>query len=99
MGGIHSLPTNKKQVTAQYYISPPKEPAVLTQTLLSLLRQNIKYVFILYQEDRSFDHHFGTYPGAEGIRINPPAQTPGYTQSIQNPDASTSKIRPFRIEP
>jgi phospholipase C len=67
--------------------------------LLSLLRQKIKYVFIFYQENRSFDHYFGTYPGAEGIYTKPPAQTPGYTQSIQNPDGSTSQILPFRIEP
>lgn len=27
----------------------------------------IKHVVIIMQENRSFDHYFGTYPGADGI--------------------------------
>ena len=30
----------------------------------------IKHVIIIMQENRSFDHYFGTYPGAEGIPMN-----------------------------
>ena len=33
---------------------------------LDLLRKKIKYVFVLFQENRSFDFYFGTYPGARG---------------------------------
>jgi len=33
--------------------------------------QNIKHVFIIFQENRSFDHYFGTYPGADGLAILP----------------------------
>ncbi|MDQ6776171.1 MAG: alkaline phosphatase family protein [Actinomycetota bacterium] len=29
--------------------------------------QKIKHVVIIMQENRSFDHYFGTYPGADGI--------------------------------
>ena len=29
--------------------------------------QNIQHVVFIVQENRSFDHYFGTYPGAEGI--------------------------------
>jgi phospholipase C len=30
----------------------------------------IKHVIIIMQENRSFDSYFGTYPGADGLRIN-----------------------------
>ena len=29
--------------------------------------QKIKHVIFIVQENRSFDHYFGTYPGADGI--------------------------------
>jgi phospholipase C len=32
-----------------------------------LIRQRVHYVFVIYQENRSFDHYFGTFPGANGI--------------------------------
>jgi phospholipase C len=32
-----------------------------------LIRQRVRYVFVIYQENRSFDHYFGTFPGANGI--------------------------------
>ncbi len=32
-----------------------------------LLAQRIKHVFIIYQENRSFDSEFGTFPGAQGV--------------------------------
>src|SRR5574341_66508 len=34
---------------------------------LALARQKIKHIIIIMQENRSFDHYFGTYPGADGI--------------------------------
>ncbi len=37
------------------------------QDKIALLRQKVKYVFVLFQENRSFDHYFGTYPGANGL--------------------------------
>jgi phospholipase C len=42
--------------------SPPK-----TLSPLDLARQRISHVVIVMQENRSFDHYFGTFPGAEGI--------------------------------
>jgi len=34
---------------------------------LALTRAKIKHIIIIMQENRSFDHYFGTYPGADGI--------------------------------
>src|ERR1044071_1045419 len=31
----------------------------------------IKHVIVIMQENRSFDHYFGTYPGADGLPRNP----------------------------
>ncbi|HSX53019.1 MAG TPA: alkaline phosphatase family protein [Patescibacteria group bacterium] len=32
--------------------------------------QKIKHVIVVMQENRSFDHYFGTYPGADGIPMD-----------------------------
>ncbi len=75
---------------------PPQYP--LPHNLkLALLQRDIKYVFVLFQENRSFDHYFGTYPGAIGLFTQPPSQTPGFTQKIVNTDGSVATISPFLI--
>ena len=38
-----------------------------SSSLDELIRQRVHYVFVIYQENRSFDHYFGTFPGANGI--------------------------------
>ncbi len=43
---------------------------------VALLRRKIKYVFVLFQENRSFDHYFGTYPGANGFYSTYPGANP-----------------------
>src|SRR5215472_2598703 len=50
--------------------------------LASLLRRKIKYLFVIYQENRSFDSYFGTFPGADGLFSRPLAQTPGFAQPL-----------------
>ena len=37
------------------------------KTLDALLHGRIKRVFVIYQENRSFDSEFGTFPGANGV--------------------------------
>jgi phospholipase C len=36
-------------------------------TQLELAREHLKHLVFIVQENRSFDHYFGTFPGAEGI--------------------------------
>ncbi len=48
-------------------------------SLQNLIRQRVRYVFIIYQENRSFDHYFGTFPGANGIYTQA-ARTHGFSQ-------------------
>lgn len=44
--------------------------------VIRLLRQRVKYVFVIYQENRSFDSYCGTFPGAEGLFNDPASQSP-----------------------
>ena len=74
--------------------------ALPSQTpIASLIQRDIKYVFILYQENRSFDSYFGTFPGADGIYSQPAEKTPGFEQPIVGVDGSIAIVRPFRIGP
>lgn len=75
-------------------------------------RKAIKHVVVLYQENVSFDHYFGTYPHA----LNPPGEpvfkplpgTPkvdGYTEQLLkqnpnylNPKNGKGRSNPFRLD-
>jgi len=48
--------------TAQPTTSGPVAPVQL-----GLVKDKIKHIIIIMQENRSFDEYFGTYPGADGI--------------------------------
>lgn len=75
------------------------EPRLSSEELQSLIQQKIKYVFVLYQENRSFDSYFGTFPAANGLYSQPSSQTPGFVQTIVNTDGSKGTISPFLIGP
>ncbi len=83
-----------------------RDPAAMTRlspaARLALLRQHIRYVFILFQENRSFDHYFGTYPGADGLFAAYPAaqcqaarRGGSFSQAIQAEDGHFTTISPF----
>jgi phospholipase C len=82
---------------ALYTRSLESEPSLTHAQKLALLRKNIKYVFVLFQENRSFDFHFGTYPGARGLFSQPAGKTPGFVQPIVLTDGSVGTISPFLI--
>lgn len=94
---------------AQVVIAPPSSKEVMRHTFrgteprlseaakLALLRKKIKYVFVLFQENRSFDFYFGTYPGARGLFSQSAGKTPGFVQPIVNTDGTVSTISPFLI--
>jgi phospholipase C len=94
-------PRSSAAVSAQI-IDPATEPALAHDEKLRLIRSRIKYVFVLFQENRSFDFYFGSYPGADGLyqgADGPRAygQPPGFTQLLVNTDGSLGIITPFRI--
>ena len=80
-------------------IAAAREPKLSRAQVAALLRRKIKYVFVLYQENRSFDSYFGTFPSAEGIFSHPAKDTPGFYQPLTNTDGTSGTIQPFRIGP
>jgi phospholipase C len=101
--GTHGTPGE------QFASHPSQQGRLSLQQKLALLRQKVKYVFVLFQENRSFDYYFGTYPGANGLfssydGANPADpyataanQLPSFNSVIQNTDGSFSTISPFLI--
>ncbi len=94
-------PKSSAIVSAQI-IDQAKEPVLTQDEKLSLIRSKIKYVFVLFQENRSFDFYFGSYPGADGLYAGPGGpytadQVAGFKQPIVNTDGTVGTITPFRI--
>ncbi len=86
-------------VVSGYARAPETGPQPTPAAMLALLRKRVKYVFVLFQENRSFDNHFGTFPGADGLFTRPPSQTPGFRQPLVDTDGSVQTITPFLITP
>jgi phospholipase C len=86
---------------------PANQTPLSTAQKIALLRQKVKYVFVLFQENRSFDHYFGTYPGANGLFSTYPGASPSdpssqpantfgsFNSVIRNVDGTYSTIQPF----
>jgi phospholipase C len=95
----HERDHDHQDEVKKYYISPDHEPHMARSELIERLRKKVKYVFVFYQENRSFDSYFGTFPGAEGLFSHPANETQGFTQELVNTDGSMTTIQPFRIGP
>jgi phospholipase C len=61
-------------------------------SLQALLQDRIRYVFVIYQENRSFDHYFGTFPGVDGI-YSDAARAHGFSQYNPIANRQTSAFR------
>ncbi len=92
-------PNANQQAINEFQVPSEQEPHLSPAEVAKLLREKVKYVFVIYQENRSFDSYFGTFPGADGIFSQEPEDTPGFTQPIINTNGTTGTIQPFRIGP
>ena len=83
----------------------PTYPAYAQQSGGSSTKTPIKHVVVIFQENVSFDHYFGTYPHA----FNLPGETPFHAKEA-TPESNTllssglltnnpNKANPFRIPP
>ncbi len=113
LGMVQSPVANAQSTTApspMVETAPPSSPMVMQHAYdagaephlsgaakLALLRQRVKYVFVLFQENISFDQHFGTFPGAHGLFSQPAAQTPGFVQPLVDTQGYVGTISPFLI--
>jgi phospholipase C len=84
-------------VVQQYVLDVTQEPVLTHAQKLQLLQKNIKYVFVLYQENRAYDADFGTFPGGNGLFTQSASKTPGFVQPIVETDGSVKTISPFLI--
>jgi len=83
----------------RFLIPQSSEPALSVDREVQLLREKIKFVFVIYQENRSFDSYFGTFPGADGLFSRPALQQPGFYQPLLDTDGQVALVQPFRIGP
>ncbi|MBV9385583.1 MAG: hypothetical protein JOZ78_04045 [Chroococcidiopsidaceae cyanobacterium CP_BM_ER_R8_30] len=88
----------------QYFNDPTTEPSLSQTQLVQLLRQKIKYVFVIFNENHSFDNEYGTFPGVNGLYSDgqsprSAANTPGFTQTYTDANGATVTVQPFLIGP
>lgn len=87
---------------ARYLNDPSKEPQLPPKLLTRLLQERIKYVFVIFNENHSFDNEYGTLPGVNGLysdgqKPRDPEKTPGFTQTYTDANGATVTVQPFRI--
>jgi phospholipase C len=94
---VSPLPTAAAAVTstpAHPTTVPPGAAPTLAASVPGASAQDgihkIKHVVIIMQENRSFDHYFGTFPGADGIPMQ------NGVPSVCVPDPTTKRcVKPF----
>lgn len=77
-------PTTTGTETPDSSRTPPSTFAVAAPDQSTHVREKIKHIIVIMQENRSFDHYFGTYPGADGI----PMQNGTPTLCVSDPQTS-----------
>ena len=103
----NSTVTTQPDVTpdvTRYLNDPHKEPKLPLKLLTKLLHERIKYVFVIFNENHSFDNEYGTLPGVNGLysdgqKPRDPKKTPGFTQTYTDAKGVTVTVQPFRLGP
>ena len=77
----------------------PNAPTSLADQI-AILRSKVKYVFVIFHENESFDHYFGTYPGVNGLFEAPQGFTPAnqltnFKQRLLDTTLSVQTTSPF----
>ncbi len=99
--GVAALLSNSTATIVAAPAAAATTATVLTlQQKIALLQQHVKYVFVIFHENESFDHFFGTFPGANGLYSAPAGSTPAnqtsnFTQRYLDTSFSTVNQSPF----
>ncbi len=56
--------------------------------------EKIQHVIVIMQENRSFDHYFGTFPGAEGLPVDGMGN---FTSCLPDPNSDAGCVKPFHL--
>ena len=97
-------PPTSDPLVADYLLDPSDAPPPSNESMARLLRQKIKYVFVIFNENESFDHEYGTFPGAnglysDGVAPRAPDRTPGFVQDYVDSAGARHRVAPFRLGP
>jgi len=106
---VLTLATSTGTTGAGQARDPAAQTPLTVAQKIALLQQKVKYVFVLFQENRSFDHYFGTYPGVNGLFATYPGAQPtdpysqpanafgSYNSVIRDTTGAYITINPFLI--
>lgn len=70
---------------------------------IQALQKQVKFVFVIFNENHSFDNEFGTFPGVDGLysdgrQPRSAANTPGFTQTYTDKATGlTVTVQPFGV--
>ncbi|MBB4196404.1 hypothetical protein CCR94_02895 [Rhodoblastus sphagnicola] len=73
--------------------------------MIKALQKKVKFVFVIFNENHSFDNEFGSFPGVNGLysdgrKPRSAANTPGFTQTYTDQATGlTVSAQPFGIGP
>jgi phospholipase C len=95
---------NLNSTVSLYALSLELDPVVPNDEVIRLVRDKLKYVFVIFNENNSFDHEYGTFPGVNGIYSDgqtprSASQTPGFNQVYNDVNGNSITVHPFRIGP
>ena len=102
---VTAQPPAQDDEIARFFSDPATAASLPRDRMIALLRQRVKYVFVIFNENESFDHEFGTFPGANGLfstgtRPRDAGATPGFNQTYTDSSTGTKvTVRPFRLGP
>ncbi len=107
MAGAHAAPmvTNQPDPTPDVAPFVQQAPGAMDRdALIRALRQKVKYVFVIFNENHSFDNEFGTFPGANGLfsdgqHPRDAAHTPGFEEHYSGAGGADVAVRPVRLGP
>ncbi len=101
---VTAQPTTTDTLVARYDLDPSGAPVLPYAEIAQLVRRKVKYVFVIFNENESFDHEYGTFPGANGLysdgrKPRAAADTPGFVQRYRDAAGKAHVVRPFLVGP
>ena len=86
------------------YVVDPATASPSRDEIIAALRKKVRYVFVVFNENHSFDNEFGSFPGvnglySDGLKPRDAAATPGFLQRYTDWQGQARTAQPFRIGP
>jgi phospholipase C len=74
------------------------------EDIVRLLQEKVKFVFVIFNENHSFDNEYGTFPGVNGVYSDgrhprSAANTSGFTQTYTDLNGTQVTVQPFLLGP